>query len=80
MKRREHLLDNKFFECFCQRCSDAAELGTYSGALLCPKCENGLVLCDKPTSFESSWSCTNSDGKCPGYSIPPGSMKLLLNR
>lgn len=80
LKRREHLLDNKFFECYCKRCSDPTELGCYSAALLCPKCKTGVVLCDNPLDFDSSWSCTNSSKKCPGYTIPARSMKLLLNR
>lgn len=79
-KRREHLLENKFFECSCKRCSDSAELGTYTGAVICPKCDNGLVLCDNPLDFNSSWSCRNSRKQCPGYSISANSMKLLLNR
>lgn len=79
-KRREHLLENKFFECRCQRCSDPTELGTYCGALLCPKCDNGLVLCDKPLDFDSTWSCTSSRSYCPGYTISATSMNLLLNR
>ncbi|XP_056644383.1 SET domain-containing protein SmydA-8-like isoform X3 [Diorhabda sublineata] len=79
MKRREHLLDNKFFECYCKRCSDPSELGSYCSALQCPKCQSGLVLCDDPLNFDSPWSCTNTK-KCPGYSITAKSMKLLLNR
>ncbi|CAG9767203.1 unnamed protein product [Ceutorhynchus assimilis] len=79
-KRREHLLENKFFECKCQRCCDKTELGTYSGALLCPKCDNGLVLCDNPLNFDSSWSCNSSGKYCPGYSINANSIRVLLNR
>ncbi|XP_066249771.1 SET domain-containing protein SmydA-8-like isoform X1 [Euwallacea similis] len=79
-RRREHLLENKFFECRCKRCSDPSELGTYCGSLLCPKCDNGLVLCDNPLDFDSRWSCTNSRKHCPGYSISAASMTLLLNR
>ncbi|KAJ8981911.1 hypothetical protein NQ317_007303 [Molorchus minor] len=62
------------------RCSDPTELGTYSGALICPKCKTGLVLSDQPLKPESSWSCKDKSGKCPGYSIPARSMKLLLHR
>ncbi|XP_050502228.1 SET domain-containing protein SmydA-8-like [Diabrotica virgifera virgifera] len=80
LKRREHLLDNKFFECYCKRCSDPTELGCYSSALQCPKCKSGLVLCDNPLDCDSSWSCTNSSKDCPGYIIKAKSLKLLLNR
>ncbi|ENN81700.1 hypothetical protein YQE_01906, partial [Dendroctonus ponderosae] len=79
-KRREHLLENKFFECRCERCSDQTELGTYCGALICPKCDNGLVLCDNPLDFDSTWSCNNTAKCCAGYSISATSMNLLLNR
>ncbi|KAK9883474.1 hypothetical protein WA026_001650 [Henosepilachna vigintioctopunctata] len=41
LKRREHLLENKFFDCYCKRCSDPTELGTYLSALICPK--SGVV-------------------------------------
>ncbi|CAG9864919.1 unnamed protein product [Phyllotreta striolata] len=80
LKRREHLLNNKFFECFCKRCSDPTELGSYSSALLCPKCTTGIVLCDNPLHAESTWSCTELSKKCPGYTITAKSMKLLLDR
>ncbi|XP_030757180.1 SET domain-containing protein SmydA-8-like isoform X2 [Sitophilus oryzae] len=79
-KRREQLLENKFFECRCKRCSDPTELGTYVGALHCPKCDNGLVLCDNPLDLESPWSCTNVRNVCPGYSLSAHSHKLLINR
>ncbi|KAJ8940713.1 hypothetical protein NQ318_009116 [Aromia moschata] len=80
LKRREHLLDNKFFECHCRRCSDPMELGTYTSAVICPKCKTGLVLCDNPLDTESPWSCNDTTGKCPGYRIQARSMKLLLHR
>ncbi|CAH0563607.1 unnamed protein product [Brassicogethes aeneus] len=80
-KRREHLLDNKFFECNCSRCQDPAELGAYSSALYCPKCSKGLVLANNPLDFETSYSCTSkTSGKCAGYTITNNSMKLLINR
>ncbi|XP_077284608.1 SET and MYND domain containing, arthropod-specific, member 4 isoform X2 [Arctopsyche grandis] len=37
-KRREHLVESKFFECCCTRCKDPTELGTFACALKCPKC------------------------------------------
>ncbi|KAJ8915038.1 hypothetical protein NQ315_016013, partial [Exocentrus adspersus] len=79
LKRREHL-ENKFFECRCRRCSDPTELGTYAGALICPKCHTGLVLYNNPLDADSSWSCNNNQAGCPGYTIPARSMKLLLQR
>lgn len=81
MKRREHLLDNKFFECCCARCSDPKELGAYTSALYCPKCERGIVLADNALNIETTWSCTSKNiGKCTGYTISAKSMKLLIER
>nr|CAI5824241.1 unnamed protein product [Callosobruchus analis] len=80
LKRREYILNNKFFECRCERCSDPTELGSYFSALICPKCQTGLILCDKPLCFESSWSCRNFPKRCVGYKMTARSMELLLNR
>ncbi|CAH1996043.1 unnamed protein product [Acanthoscelides obtectus] len=80
LKRREYILNNKFFECCCIRCSDPAELGSYFSALICPKCQTGLILCDKPLSLQSSWSCNNFPKRCVGYNMTARSMELLLNR
>ncbi|XP_022900337.2 SET domain-containing protein SmydA-8 [Onthophagus taurus] len=80
LKRREHLLENKFFECKCLRCKDPTELGTNLGALICPKCKRGSVLPSDPLNCESSWSCNNKSQKCPGYTVTSKSMKLLINR
>lgn len=81
MKRREHLLENKFFECRCSRCSDPTELGTYTSALLCPKCKSGLVLSTQPLNAEAHWSCTNKlNSQCPGYTVSAKSVNLLIER
>lgn len=79
LKRREHLLENKFFECCCRRCADPTELGTYTSALICPKCKIGLVLSTKPLDADAPWSCTNKI-KCSGYTVNAKSMKLLIDR
>lgn len=84
LKRREHLLENKFFECCCKRCQDPTELGTHTGALYCPKCKTGWVLSTNPLDPEAPWSCNNksqkADRKCPGYTVAAKSMQLLINR
>lgn len=84
LKRREHLLENKFFACTCQRCADKTELGTYVGALRCPKCKDGLVLSEDPLNPEAVWSCSNKAAKnkaaCPGYTLAAKAMELLTNR
>ncbi|XP_017777901.1 PREDICTED: protein msta-like [Nicrophorus vespilloides] len=79
LKRREHLLENKFFHCMCARCRDPTECGTFAGALRCPKCPDGYVLALEPLSPESDWKCNNING-CPGYKITAKSMELLINR
>ncbi|KRT79705.1 SET domain-containing protein [Oryctes borbonicus] len=84
LRRREYLLENKFFECRCKRCADPCELGTYTSALICPKCNNGLVLSIDPLNNESSWTCNNKSTKperrCPGYTVTAKSMQLLISR
>ncbi|KAL1117668.1 hypothetical protein AAG570_003983 [Ranatra chinensis] len=55
--RREHLLGAKCFQCSCQRCADPTELGTYLGALRCPKCKDGKVTSLKPLDTDSQWKC-----------------------
>lgn len=79
LRRREHLLENKFFECQCMRCSDPTELGTFTGALICPKCKDGYVLSTNPLDPEADWKCINFD-KCPGYKLTARSMQLLLDK
>lgn len=79
MKRREHLLESKFFECSCQRCADPTELGTYNGALLCPKCSPGLVLSTNPLDADAAWAC-NNEKTCPGYRVTARSMRILMDR
>lgn len=34
-ERRAHLLSTKYFECHCNRCSDATELGTNLSTVIC---------------------------------------------
>ncbi|KAF5288754.1 hypothetical protein FQA39_LY15245 [Lamprigera yunnana] len=60
MKRRDHLTNNKFFACKCERCIDPTELGTYNSALRCPKCQIGWVLSTNPLDHKASWSCNNT--------------------
>ncbi|KAK5641885.1 hypothetical protein RI129_010432 [Pyrocoelia pectoralis] len=84
MRRREHLIDNKFFECSCAKCADPTELGTYMSALRCPKCQNGWVISNDPLNHEASWSCNNGTKdpscRCPGYKVSANSIRLLIDR
>ncbi|KAK4874047.1 hypothetical protein RN001_013407 [Aquatica leii] len=84
MKRRDHLMDNKFFACKCSRCLDPTELGTYTSALRCPKCKTGLVLSTNPLNHEAEWACNNTskqpNSRCPGYKVASNSLQLLIER
>lgn len=55
LKRRQHLKDSKFFWCQCTRCKDPTELGTYTSALRCPKCNGGYILTTDPLDQDAPW-------------------------
>lgn len=55
--RREHLLQSKCFECCCSRCSDETELDTYTGAIICSKCQIGKILSTEPLNNAADWKC-----------------------
>ncbi|XP_066992449.2 SET domain-containing protein SmydA-8 isoform X1 [Anabrus simplex] len=76
LKRREHLKESKFFDCCCRRCSDPTELGTYAGALKCPKCQPGYVLSTAPLDNSAVWRCEN----CDTYTITAEKVCLLMDR
>ncbi|CAL4065040.1 unnamed protein product [Meganyctiphanes norvegica] len=58
--RREHLRQLRLFTCYCNRCADSTELGTYFSALRCPHCPSPTpVLSVRPLDEEAPWSCTN---------------------
>ncbi|XP_068617867.1 SET domain-containing protein SmydA-8 [Battus philenor] len=76
LKRREHLMVSKFFECACRRCSDATELGTYCSAFRCPKC-GGRALSAAPLDAHAPWTCT-AEG-C-SYALPAVAVQMLLKR
>lgn len=63
--RRDHLLQNKYFKCKCERCSDKTELGTYFSALKCFGTEiarcNGVQLPLDPLDDKTEWGCDS----CP---------------
>ena len=51
------LKKSKFFTCQCQLCHDPQEKGTLMSALICPKCQGGILL---PKSFfhqPQEWKC-----------------------
>ncbi len=42
---------------FPLRCVDPTELGTYSSALRCQKCQKGHITTKDPSKMESKWKC-----------------------
>ncbi|CAK1555495.1 unnamed protein product [Leptosia nina] len=76
LKRREHILLSKFFECSCKRCSDPTELGTYASAFRCPKCA-GRILSTAPLEPLAPWRCT--DNGC-FYTMTSGGVQAMLKR
>lgn len=75
LRRREHLQEGKFFWCQCARCKDPTELGTYTGAMICPKCKDGMILATDPLNQQAPWSC-----KSCKYSVSAQSMYILLEK
>ena len=72
--RKALLRLGKFFECECVRCCDASELGTYTSALVCHKCDKarqkakdkqpfGRVLPSDLTNEASDWVCDSCGDK-----------------
>ena len=56
------------FGCFCERCKDPSEMGTYYGGLHCEVCKEGLTCPDDPMNPDGcGWTC----GKC-GNKIEDG--------
>lgn len=58
--RRPLLRSRWHFDCFCQRCSDPTELGSFLSGLICQRrrCE-GTVLSKDSLDNQSDWACTS---------------------
>ena len=59
MQRRAHLRQTKCFDCSCERCSDATEMGLFAGSIVCPKCYSAKMISEEPLSDEADWRCTS---------------------
>jgi len=57
--RRQKLLESKYFECTCRRCSDPTELNSYFSAVKCGAHEDlaGNYFPLDPLSHSSAWKC-----------------------
>ncbi|KPJ18660.1 Protein msta, isoform A [Papilio machaon] len=73
--RREYLLESKFFNCDCPRCSDPTELGTHLSTIKCNKCDNGVILSTNPLDNDAQWICTE---KTCGFKTSGGAMRKML--
>lgn len=57
MRRREDIRRFWFFDCKCQRCADATELGSYMSAVVCFVCRTGYILPMDSLEYKSDWKC-----------------------
>lgn len=61
-ERRQHLREEKYFECECPLCKDPYELQSHLSSVLCPRCKEGFVgmqntLVIAPYEQTSRWQC-----------------------
>eukprot|EP00095_Tigriopus_kingsejongensis_P012348 maker-scaffold198_size266703-snap-gene-0.25 protein:Tk12348 transcript:maker-scaffold198_size266703-snap-gene-0.25-mRNA-1 annotation:"hypothetical protein DAPPUDRAFT_194440" len=79
-ERRKKLM-RRLINCFCDRCVDPEECGSFSSAFICQKCapkgteDRGLILPINPVEEESPWQCQ----KC-NYSMTSDTVESLLSR
>lgn len=60
--RKEHLREEKYFECECSLCRDPYELESHLSSVLCPHCKVGFVGMQdtsivNPYERQSQWQC-----------------------
>lgn len=77
IKRRLFLFERKFLRCYCDRCKDPTEFGTFVGGIYCTSCPNfeGVLLAEDPLDFDSDWVCNKCSFRKP---MPDGKIALLL--
>lgn len=76
VERRAHLRFSKCFDCCCLRCSDATELGTFCGGIVCSKCKSGKQVSSSPLDDRAMWICSNCDHKIAGKQLELGNKAL----
>jgi len=57
LTRRSNLRAGWYFDCTCNRCSSASELGTNINTLICPQCKQAQLSPESPLQFGSVWKC-----------------------
>ncbi|KAL7039689.1 hypothetical protein ACKWTF_000068 [Chironomus riparius] len=78
MDRQQHLMEGKYFQCHCERCSDPTELGTHFSSMKCRDCLYGDVDSSNPLDAEAIWKCNKCPMEIPAESIRE-SLKALQN-
>lgn len=65
IERRLALKQAKCFDCFCPRCRDPTEKSTFSSAIKCNMCDDGVVTSVEPLENLSDWQCVKCGQKMP---------------
>ncbi|KAL7039688.1 hypothetical protein ACKWTF_000067 [Chironomus riparius] len=78
MDRQQHLMEGKYFQCHCERCSDPTELATHFSSMKCRDCLYGDVDSSNPLDAEAIWKCNKCPMEIPAESIRE-SLKALQN-
>ncbi|KAJ0174501.1 hypothetical protein K1T71_009609 [Dendrolimus kikuchii] len=71
LDRRKHLKTSKCFDCFCDRCKDQTEFGTYIGNIYCSVCngpfnastseKGSMLISTNPLDEGAAWKCEKCD-------------------
>ncbi|XP_040568208.1 SET domain-containing protein SmydA-8 [Lepeophtheirus salmonis] len=58
-EERRTFLEDYLIDCYCIRCMDSTECGSFSSAILCPTCDklNSPVLSSNPLDEDTEWQC-----------------------
>lgn len=71
LDRRKHLKTSKCFDCYCDRCKDGTEFGTYIGSIYCSVCngpfntstslKGAMLISTNPLDEGAAWKCQKCD-------------------
>ncbi|XP_059610034.1 SET domain-containing protein SmydA-8-like [Phlebotomus argentipes] len=78
LQRREHLRQNKFFDCFCERCGDPTELSTFAGSFICSKCNSGKMIPMNPFEDAAPWKCSACELTIPAQQVIKGNKAIQM--
>lgn len=77
LQRRQHLRQNKYFECFCERCGDPTELSTFAGSFNCTRCNNGKMIPENPFEDTAPWKCSACECEIPAKQVINGNKAIM---